>query len=123
MDTTQIDRWLAGYLEAWRSDALPAIEALFAEDCEYYTAPYRPAMTRDRLIEYWVDEQESQIPWSCQHEVLAREGALHVVRAVVRYPAGEDGASEPVVYHNVWLITLGDDGRARRFVEHFMAEE
>lgn len=123
MDTTSIDRWLAGYLEAWRSDTRPEIEALFSEDCEYFAAPYRPGMARNELVEYWLSEQESRIPWSCETEVLAREGDLHVVRALVRYPAGEDGASDPVVYHDVWLVTLDEDGRARRFVEHFMAEE
>jgi len=123
MDTSAIDRWLDGYLAAWRSDDRAAVEALFTEDSAYFTAPYRSKLSREALVEYWLGENESQLAWSAEYRVLAREGDLYVVGVVVRYPDGEDGASPALVYHDIWLITLASDGRAEQFVEYFMAEE
>ncbi len=55
--------------------------------------------------------------------VLAQEGDLFVVRAVTTYPEGTRSADQPEVFHNLWLVTLAADGRAREFVEYFMLAE
>jgi hypothetical protein len=50
--------------------------------------------------------------------VLAQEGDLFVVRAVITYPEGARDAEGPSTFHNLWLVTLDDDGRASEFVEY-----
>ena len=38
-------------------------------------------------------------------------------------PEGTAGAPGAEVFHNLWLVTLNDDGRVREFVEYFMLAE
>ena len=124
IDTRQIDEWLALYRRAWTTDSPDEIARLFTEDVRYYSAPYREPMNgREEVIEFWHGQKESVIPWSFDPEVIARDGGLHVVRAVTRYPEGTLSADGPEVFHNLWLVTLAEDGRAREFVEYFMLEE
>jgi ketosteroid isomerase-like protein len=124
IDTLQIDDWLARYRLAWSTDDREQIATLFTDDVRYFTTPYRqPLEGREAVIAYWLGEKESGIPWTFVPEVVAREGALHVVRAVTTYPQGGDGHGDPEVYHNLWLVTLTHEGRANEFVEYFMLAE
>ncbi|HSL95139.1 MAG TPA: nuclear transport factor 2 family protein [Thermoleophilia bacterium] len=122
LDTTRIDDWLERYRGAWATDDPAEVGRLFADDVRYFTAPFaEPLEGIDEVTAYWLGEAESGIPWSFDHEVLAREGDLFVVRAVTRYPEGtRDAGGRREVFHNLWLVTVTDDGRAREFVEYFM---
>jgi hypothetical protein len=121
IDTMRIGEWLDRYREAWRTDSPDDVAGLFTDDVRYFTAPYRePLEGLEAVIAYWIGERESGIPWTFESEVVAREGDLHVVRAVTRYPEGTRDADGEEVFHNLWLVTLSDDGRAREFVEYFM---
>jgi len=42
---------------------------------------------------------------------------------VTTYPQGTSDAEGPETFSNLWLVTLGGDGRAREFVEYFMLVE
>jgi hypothetical protein len=126
METKAIDEWLGGYRAAWQTDAPGDIASLFTEGVRYYTAPYRdPLVGTEEVVAYWVGEAEAGIPWTFEYEVVAREGDRYVVRAVTRYPQGESSADSPLPreFHNLWLVTLTDDGRASEFVEFFMLAE
>ena len=124
MDTTDIDRWLERYRAAWLSDDPAQIATLFADDVRYYTAPYRdPMVGTDAVTTWWVEQGESRLPWTFEPQAIAREGDLCVVRAVTRYPEGTDGEPGAMAFHNLWLVTLAADGRAREFVEYFMLAE
>ncbi len=124
IDTTDIERWLERYQAAWLSDDPAQIAALFTDDVRYFTAPYRePLVGVEAVTAFWREQGESRLPWTFEHEVLAREGDLHVVRAVTRYPEGTAGAPAAEVFHNLWLVTLAGDGRVREFVEYFMQVE
>jgi len=124
LDTTAIDEWLALYRTAWSTDDRDDVARLFKADVRYYTAPHRdPLRGVDPIVEYWLGEKESGIPWEFEYEVLAREGDLWVVRAVTRYPEGTRDASGHEVFSNLWLVTLEDDGRASEFIEYYMLAE
>ncbi len=124
IDTTDIDRWLERYRAAWLSDEPAQIAALFTDDVRYFTAPYlEPLIGTAAVTTFWLAQGESLLPWTFEYEIVAREGDLHVVRAVTRYPEGMTEEPEPVVFHNLWLVTLTGDGRAREFVEYFMQVE
>ena len=97
------------------------VARLFTDDVRYYTAPYRdPLRGLDAILGYWLGEKESGIPWSVDYQVLAREGNLYVVRAVIRYPEGTRGAAGREEFANLWLVTLEGDGRASEFIEYYM---
>jgi SnoaL-like domain len=124
IDTTDIDRWLERYRAAWLSDGPTQVAALFTHDVRYFTAPYRePLVGTAAVTTFWLAQGESLLPWTFEYEIVAREGDLYVVRAVTRYPEGMSAEPEPVVFHNLWLVTLAGDGRAREFVEYFMQVE
>ena len=121
LDTSAIDAWLAGYRHAWQTDDRADMAGLFADDVRYFTAPYHePLRGVDEVAAYWLGEKEAGIPWTFSPEVLAREGDLYVVRAVTTYPEGGSHDDDPAQFHNLWLVTLDGDGRAREFVEYFM---
>jgi uncharacterized protein (TIGR02246 family) len=118
IDTTRIDEWLERYTSAWTTDDPEEVARLFTDDVRYYIAPdHEPILGREAVADWWVGLQESQLPWTFEYEVVAREGDLYVVRGLVEYPEGESGAESPETYYNLWLVTL-DDGRAKEFVEY-----
>ena len=122
IDTAKIDRWLEQYLIAWKTDAPDDVARLFADNARYYTEPFRqPHMGRDEIVAWWIANGDSTIPWTFDYEVIAREGDLYVLRGVTRYPEGVPAErTDPDVYHNLWLVTLAEDGRATEFVEYWM---
>jgi ketosteroid isomerase-like protein len=124
IDTSSIDDWLEAYQQAWASGDRSQIAALFTDDVRYFTAPYgAPLAGIDRVTEYWLAQEESDLPWTFVYEVVAREDDLFVVRAVTSYPQGTLGALGSEEFHNLWLVTLDGQGRALEFVEYFMLAE
>jgi hypothetical protein len=119
VDTTSIVEWLDLYRSAWSSDDPEEVARLFTEDVKYYTAPHRdPIVGRDAVVAWWVEMQESQLPWTFEYDIVARESDLYVVRNIAEYPEGGSDADGPEIYHNLWLVTLDADGRASEFVEY-----
>ena len=126
IDREPIDIWLEAYRHAWTTDDRDEVLALFTPDVRYFTAPYRAPMTGiDQVLAWWLGMKEGTLPWTFEPEVLAQEGHLYVVRALVHYPAGEAGSGTGTAqtYYDLWLVTLTAEGRAREFVEYFMAPE
>jgi ketosteroid isomerase-like protein len=124
IDEARIRDWLAAYRHTWSTDDPVEVAELFSEDVRYFTAPYRePLEGIEAVTAYWIGEEEGGIPWSFEYQVLAEEGALFIVRAVTTYPEGTSEAEGPETFHNLWLVTLDADGRAREFVEYFMLVE
>ncbi len=122
IDMARIEEWLGLYLVAWRTDDPDDIARLFTEDACYYTAPFRePYRGKDDIVAWWIGQEDSKIPWTFDHEVIAQEGDLYVIRGVTCYPDGVSAErSAPEVYHNLWLVTLTADGRASEYVEYWM---
>lgn len=107
-----LERWLAGYLKAWLSNDPADIAALFIEDAEYYTAPFRqPWAGREAIVAGWIGRDDQPGNWDFEHEWLAVEGDTGVLRGLTSY-------KEPqAIYSNIWLIRLNADGRCREFRE------
>ncbi len=54
MNREDIDRWLAEYVDAWKSYDRDQIAALFTEDIAYRYHPYdEPIEGRDEVINAW----------------------------------------------------------------------
>ena len=124
IDETRIRDWLAAYRHAWSTDD-PARGrgAVHRGRALLHGAVPPAARGRPARHDYWIGEHEGEIPWSFEYQVLAQEGDLFVVRAVTTYPEGTSDAEGPETFHNLWLVTLDDDGRASEFVEYFMLVE
>ena len=122
--SADIERWLTDYEKAWSTDSAEAVAGLFTADARYFTAPYRPPLVGvEDLARWWIDQAESTTSWTFERAVIASEGGLHVIRGTVTYPDAPGPGGKPAVYHNIWLVTLAEDGRAREFVEYWMLEE
>jgi hypothetical protein len=51
---------------------------------------------------------------------LAVEGALGIARCLTQYRATARGPAR--VYHNIWIVSLDDDGRCSDYTEYYMKE-
>jgi SnoaL-like domain len=111
-----VDRWVNDYIRAWGSNDPAEIGSLFAEDAEYYTAPYRaPWAGRQGIVEGWLKRKDEPGGWEFRFEVLAVADGIGFVRGWTTYPDAK--------YSNLWVIRLADDGRCREFTEWWMPEK
>jgi ketosteroid isomerase-like protein len=123
MDDARVARWLADYVEAWRSYDPEAIGTLFAEDALYRYHPWdepTPSQVRgrDAIVASWLEEKDRPGSWAAEY----RPSLVHDDRAVAvgssRYLAA-DGSVESE-YYNVFFLTFDDEGRCREFTEVYM---
>jgi ketosteroid isomerase-like protein len=107
----QVADWVAGYETAWRGNDLGALATLFTDDARYRPSPYEPDVTGlDAIRGFWPEEDGTA--FSVSAEVLAVDGAVAVVRAVVHYLA-----PTPQEYTDLWLLRFAADGRVEDFEE------
>ncbi|MEY9968496.1 hypothetical protein ABIA33_006580 [Streptacidiphilus sp. MAP12-16] len=106
----QVKDWVAGYVAAWRSGERADVEALFAKDAESYEWPYETAWVgRKAIVEGWRERAPWQAGgWTFDWTLLAINGDTFAVQGTGVY-------TELGVFDNLWVVTLGGDGRATRF--------
>ena len=116
--------WLDRYEQAWRNNDAAQIADLFTDDAVYRWHPWEEpsdgADGRDEIVQAWLDQPDDPDDWTLDCEPLAVNGELGVARCVTRYRATARGPAR--IYHNVWLVSLTDDGRCSEFTEYFMKE-
>ena len=116
--------WLDRYEQAWRNNDAAQIGALFTDDAVYRWHPWEEASDgadgRDEIIQAWLEQPDDPDDWTLECEPLAVNGDLAVARCVTRYRATARGPAR--VYHNVWLVSLTDDGRCSEFTEYYVKE-
>jgi len=118
MDRSTVVDWMERYIRAWNSNNPEDIGGLFHEEGQYYTAPFRePWSGREAIVAEWLERKDEPGTFSFRYEVLAVDGGLGVVRGWTTYfqPARE--------YANLWLVTLDDAGRCRKFIEYWMEKK
>lgn len=54
------ERFLAGYLDAWRTNEADSIRALFAPDATYRSGArdLAPAVGTDAIVAHWLEERD-----------------------------------------------------------------
>jgi ketosteroid isomerase-like protein len=116
--------WLDRYEQAWRNNDAGQIRALFTDDAVYRWHPWEePADGADgseEIVQAWLEQPDDPDAWTLECEPLAVNGELGVARCMTRYRATARGPER--VYHNIWLVTLTDDGRCSDFTEYYMKE-
>ena len=128
MTKEDVNRWLGGYIEAWKSYDREQVEALFAEDISYRYHPYDdPIEGRAAVVASWLEAGESSDAssrdepgtYDAFYRCVAADGDMAVAVGSSSYRDSPDG---PVVrvYDNCFVMRFADDGRCREFTEWFM---
>jgi hypothetical protein len=120
VDRDAFQRWLDGYVDAWRTYDAEAIGALFAERAEYRYHPWdEPVVGRDAIVENWLDDRDEPGSWDAHYEPWAIDGHRAVATGISRY-LGPDGETIEREYHNVFLCRFDEDGRCGEFTEIYL---
>ncbi|MEA2647151.1 MAG: hypothetical protein QOE92_2234 [Chloroflexota bacterium] len=116
MTKADLDAWVARYVAAWDSNDRDEIAALFTDDAEYLTTPFRePWRGAAAIVDGWLERRDEPGDHAFRHEVVGIDGDLGFVQGWTDYP-GQD----PPAYVNLWVIRLTGDGRASSFTEWWM---
>jgi ketosteroid isomerase-like protein len=111
------EAWVDRYVAAWRSNEPDDIRSLFSDDARYFTAPHREPWTGvDAIVEGWLDRKDEPGTWDFRSDVIGTDGSVAFVRGWTTSRVEPDCS-------NLWVITLGPDGRASEFVEWWMELE
>jgi SnoaL-like domain len=112
-----VQRWLDGYVDAWRTYDPASIAALFADEATYAYQPYRePLRGRDAIVASWLESPDAAGSWEARYEPYAIDGDRAVAVGESRYLENGNPAA---LYYNVWLLRFEDDGRCADFVEYW----
>jgi hypothetical protein len=114
-------RFLDGYLDAWRTNDPDAIRELFTVDATYRGAAHHPdpAIGIDAIIALWDEERDEPGTWSYDGGVELENKRAAVIRGVTTYSEGPKGGA----YENVWLVRFADDGRVSEFQDWWFQRE
>ncbi len=119
MKREDVSRWLAAYIEAWKSYDRDRIGALFSEDAEYrYYTHQEPRRGREAIVASWLAERDAEGTYDAHYRVVAVDGEVAVATGSTTYFA-EPGGPIDRVYDNCFVMRFGDDGRCREFTEYY----
>lgn len=128
MTREDVDRWLADYVEAWKSYDRAQVEALFADDIAYrYHPEDEPITGREAVVESFLGEGEHPDAsdrdkpgtYDAEYRAFAVDGDAAVATGVSSY-RDEPGGAVTTVYDNCFVMRFDSDGRCREFTEWFV---
>lgn len=128
MERADVARWLADYVEAWKTYDRDRIAALFTEDVEYRYHPYdEPERGRRAVVDSWLGEGEAEGvidrdregTYEAAYAPVAVDGDTAVAVGSSTYFESPGGPVEKV-YDNCFVMRFGEDGRCREFTEWYI---
>jgi ketosteroid isomerase-like protein len=124
VDEATVTRWLAQYVDAWKSYDPAAIGNLFSQDAVYRYHPWEEPTPsrlhgRDAIVASWLDEQDAPGTWDAEYRPWIVAGDRAVAVGASRYLAA-DGSTVEREYYNVFLLDFDADGRCSEFTEVYM---
>jgi hypothetical protein len=121
IDLASVQNWLDRYVLAWESLDPSDIGALFTDTVTYHAEPYAtPYRSRDEVVEAWRENPDPPGSWRAAYAAVMVDGDRAVATGRSTY-FEEDGTLRDV-YHNVFLLTFGDQGRCAEYREWYMRE-
>ena len=128
MTREEVDRWLAGYVEAWKTYDRDRIAELFADDINYrYHPGDDPIVGRDAVVQSWLGEgdhpdasdRDEPDTFEAAYRAVAVDGDRAVATGISSYRE-EPGGPIVRVYDNCFVMQFDSEGRCREFTEWFM---
>lgn len=106
-------RFLDGYLDAWRTNDPDTIRGLFTPDASYRSGPgdVTPVVGADAIVVHWLEEQDLPGTWTYEGRVEQETSTAAMIRGVTSYSDGPKSGA----YDNTWLLHFDADGRASEF--------
>ena len=124
MTHDEVQRWLDGYVAAWRSNDADDIRALFSEDAVYSYRPWedddQTVRGSDAIVASWLEETDEPTVWDAEYHPYVVEGNKAVATGWSRYQAR--GEHPERTYHNAYLLEFDDEGRCNSFHEYYFLE-
>lgn len=114
-----VQGWVDAYGRAWRERDAEAVVALFTEDAEYRSSPFRePSVGSDAIRAYW------ERATSTQDDADVRMGAPIVAgdRVVVEWWATMRDDGEEITLPGCLLLRFAPDGRCTALREYWHSE-
>jgi SnoaL-like domain len=120
MDRRGFQRWLDGYVEAWKTYDRDKIRALFSADAVYRYSPEEPEGTkgRDAIADDWLSNKDEPNTYEAIYAPLAIEGDTFVANGITRYFNAD--RSQRDQYYNVYICRFNDAGECTDFTEYWM---
>ena len=119
MTHDDVQRWLDGYIDAWRRNERQPILDLFSEDATYSYGPYRePLRGREAIADSWLAGPDAPDSWAADYR-RSRSTATRPWSTAGRATSTTTGPSS-AEYDNIFVIRFDDDGRATEFAEWFV---
>jgi hypothetical protein len=114
MERADLARWIDGYEQAWRTAGTEPLARLFTAQATYRPGPFAdPVVGLEAIAEFWEAGRDGpDEPFTLQSEPVAIEGDVGVARVEIVY-------GDPPLrrYRDLWIVTLGAEGRCRAFEE------
>ena len=130
MEKDDVDRWLAAYVEAWKTYDRAQIAALFADDVSYRYHPYdEPVRGRDAVVETWLGGGDDPDPaprdeagtYDAGYRAIAVDDDIAVAIGTSSY-SPTPGAAPDKVFHNCFVMRFDSGGRCREFTEWYIQQ-
>jgi hypothetical protein len=120
MDKAGFQRWLDGYVSAWKSYDPAEIGALFSEDVNYrYSAdPDQETLHgREAVVASWLENKDDPGTYDAKYEPVAIDGDTAVGMGTTKY-FNADGSQRDEFY-NVYVCKFNERGECTEFLEHW----
>ena len=119
VNRSEFEKWVHGYLKAWKSNDPKDIASLFTDDSTYLTQAFRePWSGRETIVKEWIGRadwaNEPKDQWTFEHKWFAIEGDTRILEGLTTYSGRDE------IYTNIWTIKLVEDGRCREFREYWI---
>jgi uncharacterized protein (TIGR02246 family) len=112
MQRADVERWVAAYVEAWRTAGTEGLAGIFTEDATYSPSPWStPLVGLVAIAEFWEAERNGPDEgFELTREVVAIEALTAVVRVSVDYATANR-------WRDLWVLQFDQHGRCCVFEE------
>ena len=120
MDRQAFQKWLDGYVDAWKTYDEQKIGDLFSDGVLYKYSPQDDGLNgRAEVVKSWTEDKDDPGTYDAKYEVLAIDGDTHVANGWSRYFT-EPGGELRDEYFNVYICKFDAEGRCREFTEYWI---